>query len=93
MQQLARPNVEALEPVMMARKSFRGDVQGYAADVSKNARPLSPGSCNAEGARIGRSAGPLCGASARAGGGPKTGAGRAKPWKGGSWAGRAPWGS
>ena len=44
MQQLARPNVEALEPVMMARKSFRGDVQGYAADVSKNARPLSPGS-------------------------------------------------
>merc|ERR1719271_1070566 len=45
MQQLARPNVEAAEsPVMMARKSFRGDVQGYAADVAKRARPLSPGS-------------------------------------------------
>merc|ERR1719409_2039006 len=28
----------------MARKSFRGDVTGYAAEVSKKARPLSPGS-------------------------------------------------
>merc|ERR1719486_816980 len=42
--QLARPAVESSSVSMMARKSFRGDVQGYAADVAKRARPLSPGS-------------------------------------------------
>merc|ERR1719478_1784531 len=44
MQQLSRPAVESSSVVMGARKSFRDGVQGYAADVSKNARPLSPGS-------------------------------------------------
>ena len=42
--QLARPAVESSSVSMMARKNFRGDVTGYAADVGKNARPLSPGS-------------------------------------------------
>merc|ERR1719379_2566505 len=44
MLQVSRPAVEAPTVDMMARKSFRGDVSGYAADVDKRARPLSPGS-------------------------------------------------
>merc|ERR1719271_446268 len=42
MQQLSRPAVESSTAVMMARKPLKP--QGYAADVKKNARPLSAGS-------------------------------------------------
>merc|ERR1719231_1212542 len=42
MQQLARPAVETPEAVMRARKPLKP--AGYAAEVAKKARPLSPGS-------------------------------------------------
>merc|ERR1719487_2185894 len=42
MQQLSRPAVESSSAIMMARKPPKP--QGYAADVDKRARPLSPGS-------------------------------------------------
>merc|ERR1719316_1994290 len=44
MLQVSRPAVEAPTVEMGARKSFRGDVQGYAADVGGRAKPLAPGS-------------------------------------------------
>lgn len=51
MLQVQRPAVEASSVEMMARKSFRDGIQGYSAEVSKNARPLSPGSNCARRAR------------------------------------------
>merc|ERR1740138_1615145 len=44
MLQVSRPAVEATAVDMMARKSFRDGVAGYAQEVAKKARPLSPGS-------------------------------------------------